>query len=112
MRFASPLSGCSRGRKVERPAACRPRLHAAMKRGLRLFVPRRWATFCMSLCLDYEMRFRVGIPPSVIEWCVLRRLMPVAIQRGGVIPGMTVLIVAAAGAWSLFGACPACCGRG
>jgi amino acid permease len=33
--------------------------------------------------------------------------MPVAIQRGGVIPGMIVLIVAAAGAWSLFGACPA-----
>ena len=30
--------------------------------------------------------------------------MPVAIERGGVIPGIIVLIVAAAGAWSLFGA--------
>ena len=30
--------------------------------------------------------------------------MPIAIERGGVIPGIIVLIVAAAGAWSLFGA--------
>lgn len=32
--------------------------------------------------------------------------MPVAIERGGVIAGIIVLIVAAAGAWSLFGAFP------
>ena len=32
------------------------------------------------------------------------RVMPVAIERGGVIAGIIVLIIAAAGAWSLFGA--------